>query len=189
MFAALFIERDGVYAQCKSADLWDVTRDARLYRGKHRVIAHPPCARWGRFWPGNPSRPEFQLGEDDGCFAAALWAVRSFGGVIEHPAGSQAWPWFGLPEAAPLFGSWGDRDRYGGRTCRVAQGHYGHPCPKYTWLYAVLDRFPELRWGESDAPGRVEKQSRKQRLQTPVEFRDTLISMVDDTPVAGDTVK
>lgn len=36
------------------------------------------------------------LGDDGGCFESALASVRRFGGVIEHPWGSLAWPHFGL---------------------------------------------------------------------------------------------
>lgn len=93
--AALFVEKNGAYWNLPGVDPWDEERDARLYAGPHPVVAHPPCQRWGRYWHGSTRRPhQFRLGEDRGCFAAALTAVRNYGGVLEHPADSQAWDWF-----------------------------------------------------------------------------------------------
>jgi hypothetical protein len=80
--AALYVERGGVYWDLPGVDPWDEERDARKYAGPWPVVAHPPCARWGNYWFGGP-RPEqrrFELGADDGCFAAAIAAVRRWGG-------------------------------------------------------------------------------------------------------------
>lgn len=105
MIAALYVEKDGPYWNHPGIDPWDVERDARSYQGPHPVIAHPPCERWGRYWSGGPSsKRRLLLGNDGGCFAAALWAVRTFGGVLEHPAHSAAWTWFGLQRPAAGMG-------------------------------------------------------------------------------------
>lgn len=152
MIAALFVEIGGVYDnRWPEIEAWGLpTLDARDYRGPHRVIAHPPCKRWGRYWGGGPSANWPRLkGDDRGCFAAALWAVRAFGGVLEHPEASHAWDWFGL-ERPLKAGGWTGLDRYGGRSCCVEQGHYGHRARKATWLYAVLPKVPELIWGPSE---------------------------------------
>lgn len=148
--AALFVETNGVYF-CDGVDPWDVRRDARKYRGPHPVIAHPPCQRWGRYWSGGPSaRKRLLRGDDEGCFAHALWCVRTFGGVVEHPEASSAWEWFGLPRPAK-HGEWTNRDRWGGASCCVEQGHYGHRARKATWLYLVSQTEPPaLVWGRSN---------------------------------------
>ena len=126
MIAALFVLSDGPYASLPDVDLWDKTRDARRYGGPFKVIAPPPCARWGRYWFGGPSaRVRRVKGDDGGCFAAALAAVRRWGGVLEHPAASAAWSAFGLLEP-PRAGGWVVADWLGGWTCCVDQGHYGH---------------------------------------------------------------
>ena len=97
MIAALFVERGGCYYGLSDVDPWPQERDARLYAGPWPVIAHPPCERWGRYWGGSPTTwPRKIKGDDDGCFAAALASVRRWGGVLEHPEGSAAWPALGL---------------------------------------------------------------------------------------------
>lgn len=147
MIAALFVEANGVYSGLPGVDVWDKTRDARTYAGPHPVVAHPPCERWGRFWHGSTRKPhQFELGDDDGCFAAALSAVCRFGGVLEHPADSRAWHRFGF-HAPPRHGGWVAADFEGGWTCCVFQGRYGHFAGKPTWLYARGVDLPGLCWG------------------------------------------
>lgn len=99
MIAALFVETNGCYFGLPDVDPWDKERDARLYAGPCPVVAHPPCQLWVNFaalnykrWGGEHNRP----GNDGGCFKHALWCVRKFGGVLEHPAFSNAWSEFGL---------------------------------------------------------------------------------------------
>lgn len=150
MIAALYVQTDGVYANLPHVDLWPEARDARLYNGPWPVVAHPPCKRWGRFYHGSPRKPhQFKLGDDNGCFAAALNAVRRFGGILEHPEASKAWAAFGL-NAPPKEGRWIAADFFGGWTCCVEQGWYGHIARKPTWLYAFGCDLPELRWGAGE---------------------------------------
>lgn len=147
--AALYVQRGGVYCGLDGVDPWDEERDARLYAGPHPVVAHPPCERWGRYWSGGPSASVRRLlGDDNGCFAAALWAVRTYGGVLEHPEASHAWRWFGLPRP-DRAGGWTAHDSWGGASCCIEQGHYGHRARKATWLYAVRAELPALHWGPS----------------------------------------
>ena len=78
--AALFVETGGVYFDAANVDPWDEPRDARKYTGPHPIVAHPPCQRWGRFWHGSTRKPhQFKLGDDGGCFAAALDSLRRHG--------------------------------------------------------------------------------------------------------------
>lgn len=177
MIAALFVEPRGVYAGLEGVDAWNETRDARLYPGPHPVVAHPPCQRWGRYWGGGPSaKVRRKKGDDDGCFAAALSIVRRWGGVLEHPADSAAWKHFEL-NSPHRDGRWWCADWYGGWTCHVEQGHYGHRARKATWLYAVGCELPNLSWGPSASSICVELLPKRERLATPVPFRDLLLSM------------
>lgn len=203
MISALFVETNGPYFGIEGVDPWDQQRDARNYNGPHKVIAHPPCERWGRYWSGGPmlARTEKQklLGDDKGCFAHALWSVRTFGGVLEHPEASHAFKFFGLP-IPHINGGWTQPDKYGGRSCCVAQGNYGHLAQKLTWLYSGRTSFPELRWGKCPNKIKLEMGPRSKnqakairahadykppkrissfdRMATPKEFRDLLIEMV-----------
>lgn len=198
MVAALFVEDGGCYFGLPGVDPWPESRDARTYPGPYPVVAHPPCERWGRYWHGSPRKShQYQLGDDGGCFAAALAAVRRWGGVIEHPADSHAFKAFRLPHPEHEGGWLLTTD---GWTCRVEQGHYGHPARKATWLYYVGNtRPPELIWGSSGqrlSPIALErygyekarrtgvmayfggKNKSKLRAATPPEFRDLLLSTV-----------
>lgn len=199
MIAALYVETDGGYFGLPGIDPWDRSRDARLYTGPHPVIAHPDCKRWGRFWHGSTRKPhQYKLGDDQGCFAAALTAVRVWGGVLEHPEGSKAWPQFGL-NRPPRGGGWVIADSHGGWTCCVEQGFYGHFSNKPTWLYARNVHLPDLRWGRGAQrlhPTALAKHGytkarrigmaamiggkdkTKIRERTPPAFRDLLIAIV-----------
>lgn len=198
MISALFVLKDGPYF-IEGIDPWDKSRDARNFKGPGPVIAHPPCERWGRYWGGGPmlhgTDRQKILGDDDGCFAHALWSVRIFGGVLEHPEASHAFRFFGLP-IPNQKGGWSETDKYGGRSACVAQGHYGHRAQKLTWLYAKIKNYPELIWGKCKGMERLDQgcHSTKERtiganymgkrlnkmnnLATPMQFRDLLIEMV-----------
>jgi hypothetical protein len=202
MIAALFVDARGCYANLDGVDLWDQARDARLYDGPHPVVAHPPCQRWGKLWAGQPlyiKRTGIRKtkGDDGGCFAAALSAVRAFGGVIEHPWGSHAWPHFGL-NRPPREGGWIVADFHGGWTCCVEQGRYGHYARKPTLLLAYGVDLPELDWGIGESrldPAVIERMGLKRakrlgevgsrgggtdsapRIGTPEPFRDLLLDM------------
>lgn len=196
--AALYVETNGVYSALPGVEPWDIRRDARSYRGPHPVVAHPPCQRWGRYWHGAPNKPhQYRLGEDGGCFASALTAVRNYGGVLEHPAHSKAWGYFGLN--CPKAGNgWARADDLGGWTCQVEQGHYGHLSRKPTWLYAAQIKLRELDWSKGEQrldPRALEKHGYEKarrigmmamvggkdktqiRNATPVPFRDVLLQM------------
>ncbi len=189
--AALFVQTGGVYFGLGGVDPWDEPRDARKYAGPHPVVAHPPCARWCRLAGLVEARWGHKRGDDGGCFAAALAAVRKWGGVLEHPAYSDAFGAHGIP--APKPGGW-QRTICGGWVAHVEQGRYGHPAKKATWLYAHrIGDPPSLNWvtladRESEAVvswcgNRTNKFDKRPRLgkriasQTPIAFRDLLISI------------
>ena len=144
MVVALFVAEDGPYATDPRFDAWGKTRDARKCRAKKPGVVHSPCERWGRMAKGSPKAQRFQIGDDGGCFAHGLNHIRENGGVLEHPEGSHAFRHFGLP--IPPEKGWSPADQFGGKSCRIDQGAYGHPAKKATWLYAVLPAYPELNW-------------------------------------------
>ena len=188
--AALFVQADGCYAGLPCVDLWPETRDARRYPGPMPVVAHPPCQLWGSMaavnyarWGGDHNLP----GNDGGCFAAALASVRQFGGVLEHPAKSNAWGSHGLtfPDAV----GW-SRTIDGGWVCEVWQSAYGHRANKATWLYYCGNPAPvTLRWerprgthqvGFQDRRGKAANKptlSKREANATPLQFRDALLAL------------
>jgi hypothetical protein len=201
--AALFVATDGVYFGLPNVEPWDQQRDARAYGGPWPVIAHPPCERWGRYWGGSPTTwPRLKKGDDGGCFAAALAVVRLWGGILEHPADTHAWKAFGL-NSPPDCGGWVNADFEGGWTCHIEQGAYGHAARKATWLYAHGVELPSLRWGRALGDflklddgfhsaeerrrairtGICQRLSHRQRAETPIQFRDLLISIASSVSV------
>lgn len=199
--AALFVARGGSYWNLPGVDAWDELRDARKYNGPLPVVAHPPCSRWCRLAGLVEARWGHKKGDDGGCFGAALLAVRRWGGVLEHPAYSAAWPAFGIKAPPTGHRGWVDaEDGYGGHVAYVEQIRYGHPAKKATWLYARFVKLPELRWGSvpngsgaalvSWCGNRVRTGEVRPRLgkkaasATPKEFRDVLIGMALTAPTA-----
>lgn len=189
MIAAIFVETGGAYFGLEGVDPWDVKRDAMEYDGP--VVAHPPCSRWCRLAGLVEARWGHKRGEDGGMFAHALDCVRRFGGVLEHPAYSDAWARYGLPKP-PSGGGW-VRGLCGGWSCHVEQGRYGHVAEKATWLYAFGCDLPSLRWGHNPdqksqalvswCGNRVASGESRPRVgkaaaaATPPEFRAELIGM------------
>lgn len=167
MIAALFVQSRGAYFNDPRFDPWDEPRDARKYQGPWPVIAHPPCQRWGRLgfanwrrYGGEHNRP----GNDGGCFASALASVRKYGGVLEHPAGTMAWPAFCIPRP-PSIG-WG---RVSARewVCEVWQSAYGHRANKATWLFYVSDYAPfNLNWSRPAGTHWVGFQNRRKKSKS-----------------------
>lgn len=190
--AALFVSRRGPYWDRPDVDAWDEERDARLYDGDLPVVAHPPCSRWCRLAGLVEARWGHKRGDDGGCFASALANVRRCGGVLEHPAYSDAWEAHGLIPP-PTGGGWVNADFVGGWTCYVEQGRYGHPAKKATWLYAVGVELPSLRWGSTPdsqitaavswCGNRTWSGANRRRIgkheasATPQEFAERLLSM------------
>lgn len=202
MIAALYVQNNGAYFGLDGVDPWDEARDARKYAGPHPVVAHPPCQRWGKLWAGQPlwikrTGVRKVKGDDGGCFEHALNAVRTYGGVLEHPDQSHAWANFNLNKP-PRAGGWVPADMNGLWTCCVEQGQYGHYARKPTWLLACKTDLPELRWANSPIkldPVVVERIGLERakrrgevassgggtdstaRIHTPPEFRELLISI------------
>jgi hypothetical protein len=189
VIAALFVETDGEYYGHPLIDPWDAIRDARMYTGPHPVIAHPPCSRWanGLAQVVAAQHPHLGVGMDAGCFKSALRSVRTYGGVLEHPAKSLAFEHHGLPR--PQLGSWQEcgPNEY---VTQVYQGMYGHVAAKPTWLfYASPSGHPpfDLDWrkatnigtnvGTGTRDGLTRVLSGAKAAATPPAFKNLLIRL------------
>jgi hypothetical protein len=190
--AALYVDPNGVYANLPGVEVWDEARDARTYSGPWPVVAHPPCGKWCLLAPLNASQyPGFVIGDDGGAFAGALHAVRTWGGVLEHPASTLAWKHHALPQ--PTRGMWVRSLLDEGWVTEISQAAYGAPVRKRTWLYFVGADPPSMRWNEPDVasivsdlgPGNSRRRGAdwKPGVQyaaasaTPPAFRDVLLHM------------
>lgn len=191
--AALFVEKNGCYSDVIDVDVWDKERDARLYAGPHAVVAHPPCQLWVNLasvnfkrYGGEHNRP----GNDGGCFASALASVRKFGGVLEHPAFSNAWKAHGLAAPSKAYG-WSVADGYG-MTCEVWQSAYGHQARKRTWLYTAGTEFQDMNWARNPGThqcGWFDRNKptlgKKAASATPPLFRDALLRLARSSFMKG----
>lgn len=131
--SALYVDPRGPYPKLV-ADWWDEKRDARNYAGPNPVVAHPPCGPWGRLKFLNKH-------QDPNLGPVAVYQVRGWGGVLEHPEHSSLWKACALPRPGELADEWG------GHTVRVEQVAWGHRCKKATWLYGVGVSFVGARTG------------------------------------------
>jgi hypothetical protein len=192
LIAALFVANPGCYIGLPDIDAWDIARDARNYTGDHPIVAHPPCQLWTRFahvnfarWGGEHNRP----GNDGGCFKAALAALDRCGGVLEHPAFSDAWKAYDLPRPDKAVLGWQETG-VGLWVCEVWQSAYGHAARKRTWLlYRGKRRPADLLWDRPDGSHQIgfHDQRGKDRNKptisgkaasaTPIAFRDALLSL------------
>jgi hypothetical protein len=176
----------------------------RATRGSTRaripVVAHPPCSRWCRLAGLVEARWGHKRGEDGGCFAAALAAVRTVRRRARAPGLVGRLGRVLLARSRTREGGWVDGYICGGWSCYVEQGRYGHVAKKATWLYAYGVELPELRWGHdpdqrskalvSWCGNHVKSGERRPRVgkaaaaRTPTEFRDVLLAMARSVPQA-----
>ncbi len=198
--AALFVDPYGIYADM-NVDCWGHERDARTYGDSLPVVAHPPCQLWGRFakinytrWGGEHNRP----GNDGGCFAAAVAAVRRCGGVLEHPADSYAWAAHGLRKPCGI--GW---TQCGGSewVCEVWQSAYGHKARKRTWLFYSGLPPHDLRWNRPKGTHQIGfydqrgKQANKPTISgkaasaTPLEFAVELIALASRSRIVREEIE
>ncbi len=182
--AALFVDPTGPYPDLLT-DCWCRDRDARNYDGPRPVVAHPPCQLWVNLaalnykrYGGGHNRP----GNDGGSFASALAAVRQWGGVLEHPAESNAWPAHHL--IAPNVVGW-RQTALCEWVCEVWQSAYGHSARKRTWLF-YCGRVPplEARWERQPGTHQVgwfdrnkPTLGKKDASRTPTDFARWLIEL------------
>lgn len=187
--AALFVQPFGVY-NIEGVDCWDEKRDARNYNGSLPVIAHPPCQLWGNMafvnyarWGGEHNKPF----NDGGCFESALRNVNRCSGVLEHPAKTRAFDFYGIQK--PNKTGWLNCGQYW--VCEVWQSAYGHKANKATWLYYVGNKPPfELNWEKPKGTHQIGFQDQRSKARnkptlsryeansTPFDFRDELLRLI-----------
>lgn len=168
----LFCRSDSIYKTFPEADVYDLGRNALEWEGGVPAIYHPPCRTWSslRHCTKAP-QSERQL---------ALWAikaVRTWGGILEHPRTSSLWNHVGAPKP-------GFRDQYGGFLLDVDQFWWGHRAQKRTYLYFVgfkpRDLIPyPIQLGQ--AP-RVFTNNQKQPLGHPLHRPEITEKERDSTP-------
>jgi len=183
--AVLYVDPRGPYPKMPGVDAWDERRDARGYAGPHPVVAHPPCGPWG-------SLKAYCHQQDATLAPHAIEQVRTWGGVLEHPARSGLWRELRLPRPGEL------PDAFGGVTVEVFQVDWGHVALKPTWLYlvgvspAAIPRVPErepTHWISGSrkkravpgaggvAPDHIKFCSNQQRRRTPTAFAEMLVGL------------
>lgn len=174
--AVLYARKQSIYKKL-CCDVWDKERDARLYRGRGPVVAHPPCRAWGRLKAFAKPEP----GERD-LAPLAVDVVRRNGGILEHPEGSTLWREKDMPR--PVEG----KDAFGGYTVLINQSDFGHRAQKATWLYIVGIDIPDLPRApvELGFPDRLVTQlGRAAREATPERLARWLVEVAMCIDAAG----
>lgn len=160
MVAALFVRRNSIYKSMPGVDAWDKERDARNWPGGDTIVAHPPCAQWGRMsqWAHNiPTEKALAL--------LALDLVDRWGGVVEHPVTSRLWKHC--------------EDRPGFRFV-LDQDWFGHRAQKCTTVYIVgiePKEIPPLPYSMYQPNQPVQNMGKAERERTPRAFAEWLIEV------------
>lgn len=128
MITVLCVRKDSIYKKL-DCDCYDKEWDMNIWLGGNSVIAHPPCAQWGKFRQfATDNQVEKQLA------IKCINLVRKWGGIIEHPSSSKI---FGYPASEEILPLPGLRDKWGGYSICINQHWFGHQCEKKTLLYIV----------------------------------------------------
>lgn len=126
-----FTRKNSIYNKL-DCDCYDIERNALTTISQEPAIYHPPCRMWGKLRKlakGNVQEKSL-----------ALWAlkrVRMYGGILEHPSGSNL---FGRYCIMPGKGY----DNWGGFSIAVSLHQFGFPALKKTYLYVVGCKIKDL---------------------------------------------
>jgi len=180
MIPILFTRENSIY-NLLECDPWPKSRNALLWPGNSAFVAHPPCGQWGRLRKQAINNPAVK--------DLAIWTVkqlRVWGGVMEHPAGSNLWDHMQIKKST-------SPDQYNGFTISIDQFWFGHKARKRTWLYIVgctLADLPPLPLNFSAITHHVSTSLRKERKYhsmkelskagreaTPIDFAKWLIEV------------
>jgi hypothetical protein len=171
---------NSVYWDMSGLDVYDMSRDARTFKGDTPVVAHPPCRAWSAFC-GHQAKPlpgEKELG---------IWCcdqVIACGGILEQPAHSRLFSagQLPLPNGSSDDMLW---------SAEVWQAWWGFPFKKATWLCfsGISRRTVEFPLRLHDPRGdrqRWNTKSKHQRAATCREFAEWLVTYarVANRPVA-----
>jgi hypothetical protein len=123
-------------------------------------------------------------GDKELAVIAVGW-VRQYGGVLEHPKGSQLWPYMSLPVGMGV-------DEYGGYSLCVDQSWWGHEARKPTMLYIVgcpqsqlpdipirFDAIQKVVSASTKKGGSLPEVSKKNRSATPVALAEWLVTVAE----------
>lgn len=160
LVAALFVRPNSIYKSMPGIDAWDAERDARKWPGGFPVVAHPPCAQWGRMSQWAHKKPA-----EKALALLALDLVDKWGGVLEHPATSRLW------------------SHTAGRSgwlYTLDQRWFGHRAIKRSTLYINRVKPTELPpipydLGEPTQP--VQNMGKPERERTPPAFAEWLVTV------------
>lgn len=162
----LYTRKTSIYHQFP-VECWDEKRDARRWPGLTSVIAHPPCRGWGKLRHLAKVRPD-----EKALAVHAVIMVRLYGGILEHPEGSQLWKAMEMPLP-------GQKDKFGGWTLSIHQKWFGHRAQKRTWLYIVgigpkaIEPYPITLHQKGTT---VEQMGKAERERTPEKLAVWLIT-------------
>lgn len=119
----LCTSRKTAYRSLPCVEVYDQLRDARTWAGGNPMVGHPPCRAWSAYTRHQAKPPP---GEKElGPFCVQL--LKTYGGVLEHPAHSRLWDFCHLPKP-----SWTHRGDLW--SMEVCQAWWGYPMLKKTWL-------------------------------------------------------
>lgn len=166
MVAILYTRKNSIYKKLEQ-DCYDISRDARTFKGGKSIIAHPPCRGWGKY--SHMAKPR----TDEPALAIhSIIMVRLWGGIVEHPRSSKLWKAMNLPMP-------GQYDIYGGWTLCIDQKWFGHRANKTTFLYIrgiKPKEIPGYMVTYNTYEKEIEKMGRAERERTPLNLAIWLIA-------------
>lgn len=164
-----FVSNRSNYKKVPGFNCFDEKRNALLYPPKSVSIYHPPCRLFSKL-------RHFSTAPVSEKFLAhwAMYYVRVYGGIVEHPYDSQLWKIYG-------FNQVGKVDEFGGFWYIIDQHWFGFPTRKRTGLYIVgcnPSQLPMLPLKLYFPTKRFDNLTKKQKSETTFELIEWLTQII-----------